>query len=764
MTVSTEVDHNDYTGNGVTTSFPYTFRIFKKSDLTVQVADLNENITVLALDTDYSVTGAGTYSGGNVVLMSPLANGWQISISRDLPVTQETDLRNQGKFFAEVHEDAFDKLTMLIQQCFSFLRLALRKPSFIANYYDALNNKIRNLHDPSQPQDAATKHYVDVQIVDNTNAWKASDAVLDQKIDSNFSKTLRVPDEYVPEMPSLNELEGKILAFSNKKPIGVLPPSGSASDVMLELSKPSGYVAVGTPDGTLQDEALSGAIVSRGRGWFKPKRLFFGADSLTEGTPNSYREVITNLLGAKTAQWGVLVSCRTAFMTNINGFLDGRAVGNRGNYPRLYSLAGDALYGNNLSGATMRHLPLASLGVQLGWKKCRLYYLAQPGGGTFDFRQYSSAGESGEIVSVNTDNATIEIKYAELTVNNSVLQAYVEVLNGTGNLCLFLLQYMSSEDDYYYFQGGQGGSSMQDWNRLDKSTQQQWINHLRFDAYIFNVGTNDRFTRTAEELRADLAEHLTNIASVNNAPQVIVVTPTQTSDFTSTNAKDYPPIYRDVADSNKFGFISMPLFLGDFNTCSSKFGMAADGVHPTKTAHWAFGSYFASLLNLGQSNESAPIYGGAGSGGNADPYIVDFSSWYSNGALISANTNTLFTEFMLGAPYIQLYVDVDVAARVSPGVQYFIEKQIRVFIRSSAGANTVIQSQELLNEVKTEFLNSPWSSLTLTLAADISTGNLRIYGQCNFECNIFIKVTDVRVFLGSTAAKGTALRLVSMIS
>ncbi|EUC90092.1 hypothetical protein HMPREF1569_2287 [Klebsiella oxytoca OK-1] len=161
MTVSTEVDHNDYTGNGVTTSFPYTFRIFNKTDLMVQVVDLNENISVLILDTDYSVTGAGSYSGGSVVLSSPLANGWQISISRELPATQETDLRNQGKFFAEVHEDAFDKLTMLIQQCFSFLRLALRRPSFIANYYDALNNRIRNLRDPSQKQDAATKNYVD---------------------------------------------------------------------------------------------------------------------------------------------------------------------------------------------------------------------------------------------------------------------------------------------------------------------------------------------------------------------------------------------------------------------------------------------------------------------------------------------------------------------------------------------------------------------------------------------------------------------------
>lgn len=117
MTVSTSTSFVSYAGNGSLTTFAYTFKIFQDSDLLVTlVNDASGVETTQVLTTNYTVTGAGTASGGNVTFTTAPASGVTIKIRRVLPVTQETDYVANDPFPAEAHEDALDKLTMLVQQ------------------------------------------------------------------------------------------------------------------------------------------------------------------------------------------------------------------------------------------------------------------------------------------------------------------------------------------------------------------------------------------------------------------------------------------------------------------------------------------------------------------------------------------------------------------------------------------------------------------------------------------------------------------------
>lgn len=116
--ISTETSKVRYSGNDSTTVFPVTFPFSEDSHLQVIVADENDTQTVLVLDTDYSVSGAGESSGSVTYPISgdPLPAGSTITINRVVPLKQLTDFENQGGFFAETHEDAFDYLMMAIQQ------------------------------------------------------------------------------------------------------------------------------------------------------------------------------------------------------------------------------------------------------------------------------------------------------------------------------------------------------------------------------------------------------------------------------------------------------------------------------------------------------------------------------------------------------------------------------------------------------------------------------------------------------------------------
>ena len=68
-TVSVEISRVQYNCNGTTVSYAYPFKVFEDTDLVVVKTTGNLD-TALAINTDYTVTGVGTTTGGHVVLTS----------------------------------------------------------------------------------------------------------------------------------------------------------------------------------------------------------------------------------------------------------------------------------------------------------------------------------------------------------------------------------------------------------------------------------------------------------------------------------------------------------------------------------------------------------------------------------------------------------------------------------------------------------------------------------------------------------------------
>lgn len=140
MTISSE-DRSTapFTGNGVATSFPFTFKVFTASDLVVVLTDADGVDNVLVLDSDYSVTlnpDQDNNPGGTItypIIGSPLAVGESLIAYGDITYLQPADIVNQFGFYPRVIENALDRVTMLIQQVLGLARRAIRVPVSAAN-------------------------------------------------------------------------------------------------------------------------------------------------------------------------------------------------------------------------------------------------------------------------------------------------------------------------------------------------------------------------------------------------------------------------------------------------------------------------------------------------------------------------------------------------------------------------------------------------------------------------------------------------------
>jgi len=116
MTVSSATQKVQYNGNGSTTVFAYTFKIFNQNDLTVIVRSANGTETVKTITTHYTVSGVGGSGGGNVTMLTAPTATETLTILREQDLIQELDLVENDPFPAQSLEDSLDKLTFIVQQ------------------------------------------------------------------------------------------------------------------------------------------------------------------------------------------------------------------------------------------------------------------------------------------------------------------------------------------------------------------------------------------------------------------------------------------------------------------------------------------------------------------------------------------------------------------------------------------------------------------------------------------------------------------------
>lgn len=109
-----------FTGDGVTDSFPFDFKVFADTDLQVTELVVATNVeTVKTLTTHYTVVlnpDQDTTPGGTVEAVTAPASGIKWTITSAVPALQGSEFTNGGGYYPQVHEDALDRLTILVQQ------------------------------------------------------------------------------------------------------------------------------------------------------------------------------------------------------------------------------------------------------------------------------------------------------------------------------------------------------------------------------------------------------------------------------------------------------------------------------------------------------------------------------------------------------------------------------------------------------------------------------------------------------------------------
>ena len=172
-----------YAGNGKTTAFPFVFKVFADTDVSVLVGkpDGSEASVELKVNSDYTVVlnaDQSTTPGGTVTVKVAPAEGYNLAVVSAVPYTQPMVLTPYGGFNPETLNDNSDLQCIQIQQIAERLNRAITTDPTDELTPGELKNK---LLDAANDATVIAKGYAEAAAASATDAKKSRDDILEHQ-------------------------------------------------------------------------------------------------------------------------------------------------------------------------------------------------------------------------------------------------------------------------------------------------------------------------------------------------------------------------------------------------------------------------------------------------------------------------------------------------------------------------------------------------------------------------------------------------------
>lgn len=324
----------------------------------------------------------------------------------------------------------------------------------------------------------------------------------------------------------------------------------------------------------------------------------YGIDSLTDGS---------GAPGERTYMSTFDPIWRGAFGSSEIGFvwLNSRDMNNSGfvwgnNLPNMisqtdfsiapfkYSLCGKGCYQASGTGG---YIDVNT--VDKHFDSYRLYYLQQPGGGTFKvgFNEMNI----NDMIDVNSDGAlSLQFVDVDRSPNNSLRSAVRQI---TGNCVFFGIKYMNAGSNASTLNIATGGMTLEKINGLDRNFRQQWYSLLKPAVLLLNAGTNDQDTATKSELKQWLGDYIDDVKAGHPGCNVVIVQPNQTSAWNVTNAPEHYAARQELANEKEVDFFDTIKIIGDYDYFVGN-GMMIDGTHPNEKGCRILTEHYLRFLGI----------------------------------------------------------------------------------------------------------------------------------------------------------------------